>query len=80
MVNGTINRCTVALDYPENQVGFLGLDGVINLDEAKNNMWFENILLEECYNCKRILACTNGECPLDTVVNSKSHCGVKIFT
>lgn len=68
----------MALDHSENQIGVLGLDGEMSIDETKNNMWSDNSLLEECYNCKKILSCMNGECLLNRVVNPKCQCGAKI--
>ena len=77
--NGTINKCTVALDDAKNQIGILRLNGEMSIDETKNNMWSDNPLLEDCYNCKKILSCMNGECPLNRMINSKCQCESKVI-
>ena len=44
--NGSIGKCTVALNSKDNNVGKLNTDGTVNIDQKKFNLWcegFENM-------------------------------------
>jgi uncharacterized protein len=42
--NGRINKCTVALEHPNNQVGRLLEDGTVELDVPRMGMWMRGLL------------------------------------
>jgi uncharacterized protein len=39
--DGRIGKCTVVLDDPRNDIGFLVDDGTMNIDHEKLRVWFE---------------------------------------
>lgn len=57
--DGRVEKCTVALDEPENQIGYLDLDGNMHIDETKNKQWYQLDLKDNCYLCDQILTCMN---------------------
>jgi uncharacterized protein len=44
--NGRLNKCTVALEHPGNQVGMLREDGTVALDAARMSMWMRGLKSE----------------------------------
>ena len=41
--NGWLNKCTVALEHPNNQVGRLREDGLLDLDSPKMHQWMRGL-------------------------------------
>ncbi|MFQ5601262.1 MAG: hypothetical protein ACE5G2_12015, partial [Candidatus Krumholzibacteriia bacterium] len=41
--NGRLNKCTVALEHPNNQVGRIREDGFLDLDEPRMRTWMRGL-------------------------------------
>jgi uncharacterized protein len=41
--DGRINKCTLALEAPENQVGWIGEDGRLHIDDARMTPWLRGL-------------------------------------
>lgn len=74
--DGRVGKCTVALEHPENQVGYLDLEGNMHIDEEKNKKWYDIKLIDKCYSCKKVFSCMNRECPLKRVTNKDYECHI----
>lgn len=53
--DGRLAKCTVGLDDPENQIGYLRANGVLEIDQAKIQPWFKGAvsLDREVLRCPR---------------------------
>lgn len=60
--DGRIEKCTVCLNHPQNQVGYIDEDGHVIIDETRNSLWCKAELKKECYQCKDVLTCLNLQC------------------
>lgn len=72
--DGRIVKCTVALDAPDNQIGYLDLEGKMQINEEINRKWYDIRLSKNCYSCKEVFSCMNKRCPLRRVENSEYQC------
>lgn len=72
--DGRVEKCTVALDEPENQIGYLDLDGNMHINETKNKQWYQLDLKDNCYLCDQILTCMNKKCPWKRIKYQKMDC------
>lgn len=72
--DGKIEKCTVALDTPENEIGYLDQEGNMHLDERKNQMWSGQEINEKCYSCNSVFSCLNKMCPLKSALNKSYLC------
>jgi len=68
--DGTILKCTLALDDNLNQIGSITKDGFMKIDEAKHSNWVgkKTELNDECKKCKILPVCYGGIC-----VNVRVH-------
>lgn len=77
--NGKIEKCTVALNHPKNQVGYVDPDKGIRIDESKAYRWCHSELKKECYICPEVLSCLNISCRKKIIVDDydekKCLCG-----
>lgn len=81
--DGTINKCTVALDADHNQVGRLHLDGSLDIDVDKFARWTSSGLEEDstCQSCAVSPSCQGNACPLERFENNRRPCPpLKNFT
>lgn len=64
--DGSLYKCTVAFDLPENRVGQLNLDGTLSIDADRENKWTVSNALTEpgCNSCSFSKACQGIFCPL----------------
>lgn len=60
--NGKIEKCTVALNRQENQVGYVDPEKGVVLDNKTNRMWSPDDLKPECCVCPDVLSCFNLTC------------------
>lgn len=74
--DGTVYKCTVALDLPENQVGTLGADGTLTLDRDRERVWTGQSLLTDgtCASCAFSRSCQGLFCPLLRLQTGSQPC------
>ncbi|MCL1988460.1 MAG: radical SAM protein [Firmicutes bacterium] len=73
--NGRINKCTVALNDPANDIGYMNLDnGILEIDEEKSKIWYNTTLQEECTNCEKKIKCYNKSCSFSRIKSGKNIC------
>lgn len=60
--DGKIEKCSVALNHPQNLVGYIDPDNGVVIDNTKNKLWSYSELKSECYICPDILSCLNLQC------------------
>ena len=53
--SGKIEKCTVCLDHPKNQIGYVDRDRGVIIDASANALWTHTELKQECYTCPDIL-------------------------
>ena len=71
--NGSIVKCSVALDNPLNIIGNIE-DNKVNIHSHLNELWFQNDYSEKCLTCTKILSCMNMNCRHRTLIEKKDHC------
>lgn len=49
--DGRLNKCTVALEHPCNQVGRMTADGLLEIDNAKMNQWMRGLWSGDARAC-----------------------------
>lgn len=54
--NGKIGKCTVALDHPQNQLGWVDPEKGIVIDPEVNCRWSFSDLKPECRSCRNVFA------------------------
>lgn len=79
--NGKIEKCTIALDHPKNEVGIIDSERGVLLDETACEQWCNANLKDECLACKNVLHCLNIACRKGIVVDGYSEdiCICKMF-
>ncbi len=60
--NGKIEKCTVALDSPENSIGYVDPQKGVVINEDANALWWKVNLNQKCYSCRDVLSCFNMQC------------------
>ncbi len=68
--NGKIEKCTIALNHPKNQVGYIDPNRGIVLDQCKAYIWCHSELNEKCYTCPEVLSCLNISCRKKVVIDN----------
>jgi uncharacterized protein len=74
--DGTIYRCSVALDLPENRIGQLFPDGSMLLDTEREDLWTRASFLSDpvCATCSFGVSCLGLHCPLVRIQSGKQPC------
>lgn len=72
--NGTIEKCTVALNHPKNCIGHVEPELGVMLDEEANRLWYETALKSDCCSCVDVLSCLNKQCPKSRIINGIECC------
>lgn len=74
--NGTLYKCTVALDKDFNKVGRLHEDGRLELDDDKFAMWVTSDDSKDsvCQSCVFRPACQGASCPLIRIETGRRPC------
>lgn len=67
--NGKIEKCTICLDHPKNQLGHVDQELGIVLNDEINQLWSGTMLKPECYQCKDVLSCLNMHCKMPYIIN-----------
>lgn len=66
-------KCTVALDDPINDVGYLKLNGDIVLND-NHDLWVANYADAGCMSCFAFTTCTGNSCPLANIKKGSKVC------
>lgn len=72
--DGTLQKCTIALEEPLNKIGYLDMDGNMHIDEELHKKWYDIPLNEKCYSCKKLISCMNKTCPLKRIQEERYIC------
>lgn len=74
--DGTIYKCSVAFEDPQNQVGKLLEDGSLNIDQTRWNSWVSNQNTDnsKCNSCPVIPLCQGKYCPRYSIREKKPIC------
>lgn len=73
--NGKIQKCTVALDNPINDIGYIDKNGEVFINDDKNYKWYKPDLKYSCYTCDKVLKCLNQKCPYSRLkTNNTKYC------
>ncbi|MBS3966864.1 MAG: radical SAM protein [Truepera sp.] len=74
--DGRVNKCTVALEDQQNQLGRILSDGTLLLDQGKFNSWvLDNALSDTgCQKCSLRPACQGAACPLERMNTGERPC------
>ena len=74
--DGRLNKCTIALDDPLNQVGRLLSDGTMQINQDKFKPWVMDNALNDtgCQACSLRPACQGAACPLIRLQTGEQPC------
>ena len=73
--NGKIEKCTVALDAPQNCIGEVNPDTGVTIDAKANQVWCHSEVKSECLTCRDLLSCLNMQCGrLEVVLGDTRYC------
>lgn len=74
--DGRIEKCTIALNHPKNQVGYIDSKNGVIIDEIANMEWCSGSIDPKCYRCVDILNCMNITCKKGVIINghTKGFC------
>lgn len=74
--DGTLYKCTVALDNPVNNIGVINEDGTLNLNHVKMDLWTKDYInnVEKCSKCPFYPSCQTKKCPLSAISTGKPSC------
>lgn len=76
--NGKIEKCTLCLDHPKNQLGYIDPNKGVIINQAVSQQWSYSELKSECRSCPDILQCMNLRCARNRIIENKitSHCNL----
>lgn len=72
--DGTIEKCTVALNHPKNRIGYVVPEKGVVLDTTADRQWSGIDLKPECFRCAKVLSCLNMQCPRAQIMEGSSVC------
>lgn len=74
--DGTVYKCTVALDDERNKVGKLHRNGFLELDDDKYTLWVTSgeEVDSTCQSCFYRPSCQGNACPLERIQNDVRPC------
>ncbi len=74
--DGTVYKCTLAFEDPQNQVGRLGEDGKLQIDEARWNLWVgtDGLDTSGCVKCPFLPSCQGKSCPKQAIEHKRAIC------
>lgn len=75
--DGSVKKCSAALDAEVNHIGYLDTDGNMHLDQDKLSLWTQNILPAECDHCKIYPLCYAKACPYNRIRIQNIECPQK---
>lgn len=59
---GKIEKCTVCLDHPQNNVGYIDKEKGVLIKESNNKLWSNTTFPDKCLRCPSVLSCLNMRC------------------
>ena len=74
--DGTIYKCSVSFENPDNHVGKLLPDGSLDIDKSKWDLWVanKNIDHQACESCPVYPLCQGKYCPRSSIKENKPVC------
>lgn len=77
-----IEKCSIAMNHPKNQVGIIHSENGVMLDDILCKNWCTSELKTECFICKDVLSCLNIICRKVIIVDGRTEdvCLCKTFT
>jgi uncharacterized protein len=74
--DGSLNKCTVALENEKNRVGRVLEDGTLDIDIDKFTLWTGSGLEQDqtCQTCFMAPCCQGNACPLERLENHHRPC------
>jgi uncharacterized protein len=78
--DGTLCKCTVALDDPRNDVGKLTEDGDLVVDQASLDLWtkLDDKSTAKCDSCWFAPSCQGRACPLSAINQGEPPCPITL--
>lgn len=67
--DGKIERCTVALDHPMNQIGYVDPKLGAIIDEEQQKRWGFHGYRETCAKCAQVTSCLNMKCSKGRIID-----------
>lgn len=77
--DGSLQKCTLALDEPENEIGYIDLDGNAHINQELHKKWYDIEPQDQCYSCKKIFTCMSKACPLKRIKGKKFICDRAVY-
>ena len=65
--DGSVNKCSAALEDEINRIGYLDTDGNMHLDQNKLGLWMQTFLPAECDYCEIYPLCYVKACPYNRI-------------
>lgn len=80
--DGKVEKCSIALNHPKNQVGVIHAENGVILDESACKLWCTSDLKTECLTCNDVLSCLNICCRKVIIVDGRTEsvCLCKMLT
>ena len=67
--NGTIEKCTIAQNHPQNVVGYVNPNRGVVLNDIANRQWSTSNIKPECNTCSYVLSCLNLACKKPAIID-----------
>lgn len=75
--DGSIHKCTAALDDEVNKVGYLSNTGIMHFNDEKINLWNNVPYFCKCKNCKYYPICYSRACPYQIIRMGTLSCPIE---
>lgn len=75
--DGRIGKCTVALDHPKNQLGWVDPERGVVINTEMKRRWNISDLKPECRSCQNVLSCMNMRCKKSEIIDGNKLCYYK---
>lgn len=72
--DGTVKKCTAALDDPINVIGKIEREGSLSIDAGKEQLWISDKAESGCYECAHYPLCFVKACPYSKIRFNKTVC------
>lgn len=74
--DGTVYKCTVALDLPSNKIGRMLSNGSLEIKKGAEDIWVTNNSLNDsvCFKCALREPCVGIACPLVRIQDNRQPC------
>lgn len=71
--DGKIEKCSIVLNHPKNQVGVIDTKNGVVLDDVACKHWCTSDFKTECLTCKDVLSCLNICCRKGIIVDGRTE-------